>query len=813
MSQHVVSINKSKCNKAVDCKCLLYQSPKDKFNYQIIEEYSVQLRNRNVQILLRFSTNNNNINFVDLFKILVKAVDRNYLRVLLVHKIKDQFCTFLSEFYDKRNFISFWNLLATQFSKKNVMKILLKKNGYGDVFLENASLHNNKISCSQVLTIILESFGIEFFKEALRAKDLNGNNLLQSICHHDDQKELEDCLELLMSFDKEFLRNLIANKNNYGNNFFHFLSSNNRRELKFTRTLKIIASNFSKDWLKESLRIKCKDTGHEWIFLHYLCHKICKPLKPEEWVELIDFLVKTFKKDFVKKLLIATDEKGRTFLHDFCQSPRQQGIVDFFKHLAKIFDQGFLKKLFAVKNSGGWTFLHSFSFYNVDYEDEENTKDFYGLLEFLTKAVDAEYLNRLLLTQNNVGNSFLHILSKYHPDFQMVLNHFQSFDLDFKELILLENKHGNHCFYMKEIIFMDVYHILSNLMSKDDLKDLFLSRKSEGGFLFLHFIKRSERNPSFTNFLKFLEAEFDLNFLKKILSMENDSGYSICSYLQDILIDFHETSFQDFYESLSDNFDKELIRQILTSRDYAYSTVLFEFGKWSINTNYVECFERLIRDFSKQFVEKLLIWRNARNYTIIVEMSRQCESADFLDVFEFLLKEFGVEYLVVCLAIAETDCGNTILHYLLPSIKNIDSLTKIFKFITSNMNKSFLKSLLNFQNLAEFTVIHSISLWNIYIPFEDVLKLLLEEFDKDYLKELLAIRRNDRATFLHVLALANDKVSFPVLLPLLSKEFEVEYFKSLMKVKDADGRTFVQLLSWNENVNFKELFKTASGNF
>lgn len=256
------------------------------------------------------------------------------------------------------------------------------------------------------------------------------------------------------------------------------------------------------------------------------------------------------------------------------------------------------------------------------------------------------------------------------------------------------------------------------------------------------------------------------------------------------------------------NFDKDFMQEILTATNDDNSTLLYYFVTSNSNTNYVECFETLIKDFGKDFVRSLLIWKNDSHHTIILEMARYYMCVEnVLEVLEFLLREFGVEYLQQHLEVAETHGGYTLLHYSLPEIVDIDLFTKLFNFLTTSINKDTLKTLLRKVTFADYTVIHSFSVFNSKTNFEEVLKILLKNFDKDYLKELLAMKKYDGGNFLHGLAGNNDNTSFHVLLKLLVNEFDKEFVRDLVKVKDIDGKTFMMHILWNDNVIFKEMFQ------
>ena len=213
---------------------LLYQTPKDKFNYRMIAEFCIKVSKTNHQRLHDFSAHNNkNINYVVMYKILVHEFDQKYLKKLLSHKIAKRHHRFMEDFQDKNEITSFVELLAANFSKQFVKTIFMQKCGEGVPFF-NYLCAQDKICCSKVFRMISKLFGQKLLQDIVQAKHIYGNTFLHFlVCWLDDQIELENCLNALI-VNKSFFRFIIYTENDTGNHFFSCLSQTNVKNLNFT---------------------------------------------------------------------------------------------------------------------------------------------------------------------------------------------------------------------------------------------------------------------------------------------------------------------------------------------------------------------------------------------------------------------------------------------------------------------------------------------------------------------------------------------------------------------------------------------------
>lgn len=680
----------------------LYQSPSAKFNYRVIERFSIDVNKICQRQIKRFCQQQHKISFLISHKILWREFHKNSLKTLIFYKIKKfGLDEFLSEFSDKREFKSFVQILASQFDHECVKHLVLWGNCR---FLYFGGFCSNKWSCQEFFQMFLEYFGEDFIKELM-------SKLLKAICIHGDQLALIGFLQILKC-DKSFLKNVI--------------------NLKDARLL------------------------HSF----WLCDR------NSNFIKLIKILINNLGKKFVEQFLMAPGIKGEAFLHIFCSKLNRKGITELLQYLVGVFDQKYIKKLFTLKNSQGSTFLHCL---RLGHHNKE-IGEFYNIL----LAFHWKFNKKLLKAQNKRGDTFMHNFLEhplgYHSLYALdqLFTHF-SRNINIKLLLTRNNEGNTSVFDLSKshfgVTFQDFQDAYTQYFGKRSIMQLLLMQNNKGQTI-LYSFESFRKGITFVELMKSLIDDFGLNFCKKMMTLKSEFDSTIAVQIltsSPELFNCQETPFLEFYESLRNNFDSEMVEIIIKSKSAFGDTLLHQYAKYSENFDLEECIQVLLKDFGGELVKDMLLARNSLQSSVLNDVSK-CQS--------------------------------------------IFDLVKLIQTLKIYLNEDSIKTLLLMQNNSLASILHILA-WYSEEIFEDITRYMIDNFETEFLRELFSLGDMYDATFLHNLATYNKATNFIDLLKLLITHLSKQFVVSLLQIRGNENNlnVFELLGICNDTVVLKELFK------
>jgi hypothetical protein len=269
---------------------------------------------------------------------------------------KTVFSNFISYSQDKDFCLEFIEYLGKTLDLSDQdFKKYIEENKF---FLVNIAQIKEKSSQSEILDIISRKFGETFITD-----NFYSEKYLHEICWDDSGWNTDEILKYLNFIeDKTDFEKYILGKNSKNQTIlFNFKSRDHL--IKIIKWLKDIFKN-KPDFL-ENLLLHVDEKGN--TFFIYALKKCWKRLQIAVFIELLNFFVTNFDKNFAKQILIIENEDnqnclsvtcaGRKFKYTPIESLPREDLPEAFELLLKHFrnDKNFLKLLIndeAMKNQG-----------------------------------------------------------------------------------------------------------------------------------------------------------------------------------------------------------------------------------------------------------------------------------------------------------------------------------------------------------------------------------------------------------------------------------------------------------------------------
>ena len=783
---------------------LLYQAPKDKFNYRLIAEFSIIVPNYVRHHLHDFSSRNNKISYTWLYKILVLEFDNKYLKKLLDRKLNYGFHSFLDDFQDKNEITGFVELLAANFTEYFVQLLFNKKMGKC-VFFFNVFCIENKISCSEALLLIARLFGYGVLQDIVSSKLICGKTFLHFLVDQlDNQKELENSLNVL-KYDLNFFRNIIYDKNDHGIDFFCLLSQTNLKNLKFTRTVKFVL-NILKDLNYFQMQMWQPDQPNKPTFLHFLSCREKFPLSIREWSEFFKFLKKNFTRNQVSELLFKNGN-SESFLHVLCY--QHPGVVDILANMRTIFGRYLFTELCRLVAYRDKTILHYYLL------EPKKLKDVRLMSYFLILNLNSRALNYLIFENKD---SFLCFLFQ-HQSVKVslfVLKHLPFFNENFRPIlrnILLRNN------WLGLTFFQYLIEVKGDLGAESWIAVLNYLSKNYSKRTILKALKGSKHKQSFLQILCATQQTGIVQVLEHLTKLFYNSSIKILTDPKN----YNGLSFLHLFFCMRKEPEGiEKLFEILVSA-YGVKNMYTLLSRRSVRGK--SCFHYLAARHPKMFLVALKCLLNHGinlKYVLLIQdinmdtcLHVGCFS-DFQDLYSVLRKIYSSKVLKY-IFLLRGQFNTAVLHSIreLKDNYSLQNFVEFLQFILYKFGRKFLRKLLTASNSYQEQLITNDILNLAYFDFQWIYQTLMKYCGKKVVFLILSANIQNGSTILHIFGEQSENTDYIECFKDIKRDFGVKRLMIMLTRADFSHRTMPALIACRSDgcsMDFEAFFRFLNEN-